>query len=463
MRLPADLLHAFNAASSAPPGRDTLRYSVEPITPSLYGGYDPSKPDTDAPLRLKALRGQLREWWRILAQSGDLDGQISDLSICSPGARQAVEDRVWGSLGRGQPVAGAVGLDLLTRQAPESKDCEAWIKTLARGPMQEAMIYALYNAMGNYHRDLTLGGSYTLLVHVDDADTYRAAVERTVAFWATFGGLGSRTRRGIGAVRVCRLDDNGQSCPPLTVFPDSLHFTDGVATFDCKALTALLRSTPAIMDDTSALAWGLGRLKFFRQGAGFGRNGPLGRSRYPEANRVRLAAGKEMYYKNPLDNKHNHNPEAPGAVNVDVALRAAFGHFSIRFADGQVPKGKGSKDTVGLDPKPRHLLPHGSDRLASSMILRPVDLGASATPRHVCVFAQFKAMAGPHIPRMRIRPAGETHLLPAWKSGWEPGHPGGCSGILPLEDAKCAKGVFPAPQDAAQAFMNFVCSDEVTP
>ena len=163
----------------------------------------------------------------------------------------------------------------------------------------------------------------------------RGQVIEALRWWVSFAGVGARTRRGLGAVKVTNSD--------VELKPVS---TEGVESHDGRMLLGESVGNPA-------QAWkdAVDALRQFRQGVAVGRNpgsgNRPGRSRWPEPDTIRR-----------LTNTHaeRHAPEHP----VDGFYpRAAFGlplvfHFKDKY-----------------DPRDSVLEPEGHDRMASPLILRP--------------------------------------------------------------------------------------------
>jgi CRISPR-associated protein Cmr1 len=163
----------------------------------------------------------------------------------------------------------------------------------------------------------------------------RQEIETALRWWASFGGVGARTRRGLGAVRV-------EGVAPVT--PAEVQTQGG------QLLLRPVTKTPDIAWKSS-----LKRLRDFRQEVNVGRNPPSddpnrpGRSRWPEPDAIRRQTGRHSY---------GHAPTHPV---TNAYPRAAFG-LPIVFHFKDENKGE----------PPQHLLvPEGADRQASPLILRP--------------------------------------------------------------------------------------------
>ena len=159
----------------------------------------------------------------------------------------------------------------------------------------------------------------------------KSQVVEALRWWASFAGVGARTRRGFGAVKV--------QCAEV----------DPVQIAEVDSLGGWMVAGPAGHDALAVWRSAIEPLRRFRQGIGIGRGGAgrkPGRSNWPEADTIRRVTGNSA-----------HDPRHP---LEGVYPRAAFGlpivfHFKDRG-----------------DPSDETLEPAGpADRMASPLILRP--------------------------------------------------------------------------------------------
>ena len=207
--------------------------------------------------------------------------------------------------------------------------------------------YVLFPMDSEEKREKTLlikeGLTWTLQWRLGEKanETDREQVLETLRWWANFGGIGARTRRGCGAF-VVKDSSNPVFKQPLSV--------DEVMQAGCKLV--LRPST-----NHALLAWkeAVQRLRDFRQGVGIGRNHPssdttkpAGRSRWSEPDEIRRIT---------RTHSDRHKPEHPAG---DLFARGVFGMPIIfHFVGGDEPA-----DTT-LQPKRK-------ERMASPLIIRPV-------------------------------------------------------------------------------------------
>ncbi|WP_374488959.1 type III-B CRISPR module RAMP protein Cmr1 [Zoogloea sp.] len=328
-------------------------YPCTLVTPMYGGGVKAGVVDEAMPIRASAIRGQLRFWWRLLAIHRD---------GMSPQAAREREFAVWGGLGT-PPTASRVWVQVhMTTPLPVKAEPWAAFEPSPRGgwntlptPQEWAKgaDYALFPGQGKKPglRDsadpaslLRPGVQWSLKLAVSsptgdagklaDLAQEEKRVHDALRWWACFGGVGARTRRGLGAVKVDGLE-------PVTA--------SEVKACGCSLTLASTGGN----DASQSWVWGISRLKDFRQGKNLGRNPGAGnrpgRSRWPEPDAIRRYTGC---------NSSLHAPEHKAG---NLFPRAAFGlpiifHF---------------KDEREGDPSDFSLNPVHKERMASPLILRP--------------------------------------------------------------------------------------------
>ena len=322
------------------------------VTPMYGGGVKAGEVDRDMPIRASALRGQLRFWWRLLHGAGK---KPVDLFIA--------ESALWGGISSTRPQASRVMLQV--KCAPVGEQQLVTRSELAKSKPPSFPTYALVLERKDDPTLLNAGYSFELVLLFRKTVTLlqQEEVLEALRWWASFAGVGARTRRGLGAVKTASDDIR---LTPVTA--EEVEARGGwmvVGQPESNAIKAWKKAVDA--------------LQCFRQGAGVGRNSGQGkhpgRSRWPEADTIRR-----------LTRTHApaHKPEHP----VDGFYpRAAFGlplvfHFKDKHKGD--PKGKDS-DNLVLNPdrhersvSPQETRRHDNDdppdrdnRMASPLILRP--------------------------------------------------------------------------------------------
>ncbi len=366
---------------SSKPSVRVRRFRVTAITPVFGAGVAERAPDEVTPVRGTTIRGHLEFWWR--ATVGAQFSTAKEL--------RARQEEVWGSMERASSVRVAVE-EVFFRKDP----CARYVRSgqTRRGQHRwrprftevfQPVAYALFPFQG----DSVVGDPsssknppanclrrLTFELVIEAPDDLWPDLETTLLAWATFGGIGARTRRGCGAIRLEEIGSHGAS--PLTVPRKESEFVE-----ICRSLcrgTGSARDWPTLAEEILVgqpasdpmQAWSnvIDCLEKFRQGEGVGRNpgrqpNRPRRSRWPEPETIRRVTGKRLRRHQRLE----HIPD-------DAAPRAEFGlpivfHF---------------KDSRQGDPEDVTLQPSGdSDRMASPLILRPVALANGSFLPVICL------------------------------------------------------------------------------
>lgn len=329
-----DALAAWNDKSASAVAVDTLTLRCELITPMYGGGVTAGEVDAALPIRASALRGQLRFWWRLLHGRGR-----------PPQETFAAETAIWGGIASTQPTASKVSVRVIAKPV-------AATQSVAKNSIPIFPSYALILDPGADPQLLQNGYRFQISLRfaVDLHDDQQTQVIDAVRWWASFGGVGARTRRGLGAVRV-------EGLTPVTSVEVA---TKG----GCLVLLAPSK--------TPELAWktSVDLLKDFRQKLEVGRNppaqnsqSPAGRSRWPEADTIRDLSS------------HTHPNHAVPIVNIRAFPRSAFGlpivfHFKGAPAKPHLRKNGMDPDDHTLEPADRSTTDK-RNRMASPLILRP--------------------------------------------------------------------------------------------
>jgi CRISPR-associated protein Cmr1 len=389
-----EVLHPQQAPSTT-----RLEYECELITPMYGGGVEPGQVDRDMPIRATAIRGQLRFWWRLLygTPGDDAATTFSD------------EREIWGGLGNTPEEVSSSNVNIrvenLTFQptdiAPAARPTfnersgrydMAWSGVTTE---KQGLQYALFAAQGKCHRDtgqhdeknpapgtLLKAARWTLVIDIKeplrtaspDQLPLKDQVTDAIRWWAALGGVGARTRRGLGAVKVTHRD--AETSQALCVNEDEVLAKGGRLHF----FGAPFKAGQAATELNTLLT----HFRNFRQGpteehgAGYGRQRqtepetkrPAGRSNWPEADLVRTATDKwfgkdgDQQHRvrgQAVGTAHNHAPKYKGAA---IYPRARFGlPLVMQFID----KNDGDPGNVTIVPV---VDGEEKERLASPVILR---------------------------------------------------------------------------------------------
>ena len=162
------------------------------ITPMYGGGVTPGKVDCELPIRASALRGQLRFWWRLLHGADRKSEEIFD-----------AEAALWGGISNRGSQASRVAVRV---KAVSVHDRDRRLAAWRGNP--SFPFYALILEREDHPELLAAGYGFDLELRFQHTVTrdQRAEVNEALRWWASFGGVGARTRRGLGAVQVTSDD-----------------------------------------------------------------------------------------------------------------------------------------------------------------------------------------------------------------------------------------------------------------
>jgi CRISPR-associated protein Cmr1 len=396
-------------------GLSSRDFSIRLVTPLFGGGAEAGEPDPSCPIRGTSIRGHLRFWWR--ATCGRL------LSTKEMWRR---EEEIFGS----NDFPGPLQVEVSCVQGIERvKATEA----LSPG---SPVRYALFPAIENENELLADGLNFHLKIRWPTAATLqsmRAAqnqrrekarrhplppqvreiapdIEAAMWAWGKFGGLGARTRRGVGAIHCEPLPAPGSLRPSL----DARIFLGAGRESAIEAWQESIR----VFREFRQTPRGKNHKKTIQT-----RKGPRsidvpGRSHWPEADSIRRITGCSLkppagssYPAVPADvDAHDHSvPVAPAAL-LPAFPRAALGlPINFHFADGPDENRPGD---ANKDPQDVQIVPLRSvggnrrepaERMASPVITRPLFVDGRWCPAIVI----FKA---PHLASLEARIVGEHSM-----------------------------------------------------
>lgn len=365
--------------------------SVQLVTPMFGGGHTAGEIDEVTPVSGKAIRGHLRFWWRIMRgfQLPAIAGMsrletmalreraIFGLADSPSAVEIEVIQQAWNQYRRftDEQYYGFRNSDpeayALFSAKPEAKDLikEGLDFTLR---IRFATESVLHGWREQENKRLQKAGRRLLPPQVEPIET-----DLNVALWAwlNFGGLGARTRRGLGALFA--------SAYPLT--------SSQTASTQPLVLQVLIGQATGNAPADAMAAWRscLEVYRSFRQRqrtiklrtthSGGTRRVPEGRSFWPEPDAVRRATGC------------HEACHAPGS-NPDAYPRAVLGLpiiFWFKHGPGKDRSGNKLHPSKKKDPYDSELLPEVLDeqgnyevrnRMASPMITRPLCIDGQWVP-----------------------------------------------------------------------------------
>lgn len=353
------------------------RYEL--ITPLFGGGVQAGTNDPVTIIRGASIRGQLRFWWRA-CRGGAFNGNLTDM--------KAREDAIWGAPASeqgGGPSQVEIAVQILDKgegdcpfeviqgqNRPQVRSRRgSVVHPYAAFPLQPSDREVQQGGVGMPTRAVRVGVAFTLNITFPEQE--RDEVEAALWAWETFGGIGARTRRGFGALRLVSVDENGNTIevqlPPAD--PNQVkqwlreNLDDIVVAGDWKDNVPHLH-LPHLAVKCKGKPLNVWRelfdkLKRFRQDRFPDRRGGPGRGRstWCEPSAIRDLTDQSLpAHSNPI----------PDPLIVKFP-RAAFGlpiGFQFKDADRYRPNQRTA------DPRKTSLEFESHDRLASPLILKPL-------------------------------------------------------------------------------------------
>jgi len=371
----------------------TEPFDIHVVTPLFGGGVKASENDPITVIRGSSIRGHLRFWWR--ATRGAAFETWKDL--------RKAEEEIWGSSER----ASKVNIQINIKNPGKS------IFNYTEEKRNIYPDYALFpfQGMGNTPPK-KCQENILFNLQLSFPRKYQKDIYAAIWAWINLGGIGARTRRGVGSLYSAnfspKLTDCGNSIQEtqqkiqswyeqrLKYYEIELSSSNNTLKTKDWPLVPSKISTDAIQQNPIR-CWkaALDHLKLFRQGENIGRNprrnGTPGRSRWPEPDSIRKITKKS--------NPDHQNPITP----TTFFPRAAFGlPIQFRFNTKKSPG-----DSKPSDPNTYLLVPdikNSKDaRMASPMILKPLAL----SPTHAIgaafnLITQFKN----DFPKLKLSPVG---------------------------------------------------------
>ncbi len=342
------------------------------ITPLFGGGANTGAADELIRVRATEVRGNLRFWWRACR-----GGQHKTIA-----AMKDAEDSIWGAANKAEKKDKTLKEDEPPKTEKASVCIEVLntsqttelvepfpirsVKNARTGIVEEKSVYNPKTNIPPYaafplqyteaeiansnrpQKKVLEGVKFQLTISFDEA--YKDDVEAALWAWETFGGIGARTRRGFGALRLLELDGvENSEVPEANIAEEwikeklSTHLQEGVP----PEGVPYIRVTSFYISSTKAnatLVWKdlIDVLHDFRQK----KEDSSRRSVWPEANAIRARKNNSQQGTPPVLDKF------PKAV---LGLPLIY-HFVNERLEDHTLKGKEEK----------------FERLASPIILRPL-------------------------------------------------------------------------------------------
>jgi CRISPR-associated protein Cmr1 len=350
-------------------------YAIELITPLFGGGVETRVNDPSFPIRATSIRGQLQFWWR--ATVGAQYATRQEL--------RAAQSAIWGNTEQASRVqvrvedVQAAKPSPCARFDPDRNDTSRYrtMPTWNAPFNSNSLPYALFPFQGQLapgRRQIEVQpascihkASFKLTLICHKEIDFAKEIEPALWAWVNFGGLGSRTRRGCGAI-VCKVlapKDRNELLARLKTFLQAPNAQS--REWPTLAAAFLVGGEQAQGEQVrGSTAWNevVKLFRDFRQGVDLGRdpgtsaNQP-GRSRWPEPETIRRVTGRRASFRP----RQPHIPD-DAFPRGELGLPIVF-HF---------------KDEKAGDPRDTVLYPANDsqgkkrERMASPLILKPLAL-----------------------------------------------------------------------------------------
>ena len=170
----------------------------ELVTPMYGGGVDAATVDLKMPIRVSAIKGQLRFWWRLLAKNKkddtwNFNGDLKRI--------RDAEFALWG--GQGDDDGGRASQVFLKVTQPKvtHHDLVEYTEYLDANPDNKKLSYVLFPAsnaedrVSNPHKLLNAEKakfklSFSLSNTLKNQEKMTQQIVETLRWWANFGGVG---------------------------------------------------------------------------------------------------------------------------------------------------------------------------------------------------------------------------------------------------------------------------------
>lgn len=189
--------------------RVTIRLNLKTMTPVFGGGHTAREVDPFQAVRPSAIRGQLRYWWR--ATTGAQYSSTKDL--------YKAESALFGNTEKAGIVR--VRVPRIEAGTPVSYD-KRWPgnPNATRGPEERVFVFPFQPMRGDTE-STKFFDSLEFTLDVVTPMTHSAEIKKALTAWLVFGGVGSRTRRGCGALGFTDASQAKLYMPPI---PTSLQY-----------------------------------------------------------------------------------------------------------------------------------------------------------------------------------------------------------------------------------------------
>ncbi len=322
------------------------------ITPIFGGGAIAQVNDAITLVRGTTIRGQLRFWWRACRAA----------EFPTIAAMKEQEDAIWGSTEKPSSVEIEVRVlkdgkkEPVFSMEPGKKEPKCYEKVAAYAAFPMLPEDEEKKNVGWKSESVQIGVEFVLTLRypkkISDRNITKD-IDAALWAWETFGGVGARTRRGFGAIRLKNVNNNNVPDLNHAIIEQKIkeklkeYVVEGTYHNHLPQLSHSIDFKITRVETNATDAWKelIKKLKKFRQER---YENEYGASKWPEANRI-----KE------LDKLEQNTKEPSNTVLINKFPRAVFG-LPIIF---HIPQHKIKGITLeGVS----------HNRLASPLILRPL-------------------------------------------------------------------------------------------
>lgn len=373
-------------------GYEQLNYAIKVVTPILGGGALANKCEECFAVRPSEIRGHLRFWWRKLFAK-NLDGD----------ALRSAETAVWGDSKNASNVCIVVeGAPFKLNPMPNTNTING-----PRGPVRHCFgykssfrddnkdlgpLYAMFSVT-NEKKDVYITNTdQDFFLNVFVKPEYLEQVKMSIAAWGYLGGIGSRTRRGLGSLsfvsgNAITLDEVLKQCGIFAMFGQKM--SSPVESWkEALCLYKNFRQCRRVLKED-------------------GRTMPK-RSFWTEAESCRKATKQRLPKHEPLGN----DLDGKGAVGDDFCSpRAALGMpILIQFKDQNSNKNDVSPE---MDPVTVTISVEGDEaRMGSPVIIKPLLREGSWCPSFIFLCDSAKDALGDKLDKVVSSTAKKRNLKP---------------------------------------------------
>lgn len=319
------------------------------ITPLLGGGAKVKHPDSQTVVRASAIRGILRFWWRAM-RGGQSNGDVKWL--------KRREAEIWGGRVGNEmfPSKVRIAVKNASRGSAVKTDADLRLSSTEEIDSQISKVsYALFilRPINNQKQDFDVRSDVTFDLEISyprGDDQLALDVKAAVWAWEQFGGVGARTRRGLGAMQVEAVNGKRYERPTTNqlagyivdqmqyfqvggVWPAGTPSLQGLTVNEYNPQGASVVVSGQHTDALSIWEQLLNRYRNFRQERFMrSRNGrfvPYGSSIWPDSNGLRTTFGAGRH-------RQSDYGEAPHVARAQLGLPMVIQFMRDKFdIDGQ--------------------------------------------------------------------------------------------------------------------------------